>query len=88
LRRRSRARRQTRERYGLKIKADALFQAVCKALGMKRGEVTSAGKDREQVRARELVYYVGRSCTDLSVKAIAEMLGVVSRPTRFGTLDK
>jgi chromosomal replication initiation ATPase DnaA len=43
---------------------------------MKRGEVTSAGKDREQVRARELVSYVGRSCTELSVKAIAGMLGV------------
>ncbi len=52
---------------------DALVEAVCKVLGMTRREVIGAGKDRERVR--ELVCHVGRSCTELSVKA-TEMLGV------------
>ena len=56
--------------------ADALLEAVCKVLGMTRREVTGAGKDRQRVRARELVCHVGRSCTELSVKGLAEMLGV------------
>jgi REP element-mobilizing transposase RayT len=63
-------------RVRLKVKADVLLGAVCQALGMKRGEVIGAGKDRQRVRARELVCYVGRSYTELSVKAIAKMLAV------------
>ena len=64
------------EKVRIKIKADVLLEAVCKVLAMTRREVIGAGKDRERVRARELVSHVGRSCTELSVKAIAEMLGV------------
>jgi REP element-mobilizing transposase RayT len=64
------------EKVRIKIKADALLEAVCKVLGMTRRTVIGAGKDRERVRARELVSHVGRSCTELSVKAIGEMLGV------------
>lgn len=64
------------ERVRIKIKADALFEAVCKVLGMARRGVIGAGKDQERVWARELVCRVDRSCTDLSVTAIAEMLGV------------
>ena len=64
------------KRVRIKIKADALLEAVCKVLGMTRREVIGAGKDRERVRARELVCHVGRSCTELSVKGLAEMLGV------------
>jgi hypothetical protein len=64
------------EKVRIKITADALLEAVYKVLGKKRGEVIGAGKDRERVRARELVCYVGRSFTELSVKAVAETLGV------------
>lgn len=35
-----------------------------------------AGKDRERVRARETISYVGRNCTELSVTALAKNLGV------------
>ncbi len=35
-----------------------------------------AGKDRERVRAREVICYVGRNYTELSVTALAKSLGV------------
>jgi chromosomal replication initiation ATPase DnaA len=60
----------------MKIKAEELLKAVCQVLGLERGEVSGAGKDRQRVRARELACYVGRTCTELSVKNIAERLGV------------
>ena len=35
-----------------------------------------AGKDRERVRTREAICYVGRNCTELTVTALAKTLGV------------
>jgi chromosomal replication initiation ATPase DnaA len=63
----------------MKIKAEVLLKAVCHVVGIKRGDVTGAGKDRHRVRARELACYVGTTCTKLSVKNIAEVLGVERR---------
>lgn len=60
----------------MKIKAEVLLKAVCQVLGIQRGKVTGAGKDPQRVRARELACYVGRTCTELSVKNIAEVLGI------------
>jgi chromosomal replication initiation ATPase DnaA len=60
----------------VKIKPEALLRAACAVLGRKRAEVIGAGKDRDRVRARELICYVGRNCTELSVTALAQSLGV------------
>jgi REP element-mobilizing transposase RayT len=64
------------EKVRLKIEPEALLKTACKVLGKRSTDVVGAGKDRERVGARELVCYVGRSCTELSVKAIAKVLGV------------
>ncbi len=39
-------------------------------------EVVGSGKDRDRVRARELLSYLGRTYTELEVKSIAEVLRV------------
>ncbi len=39
-------------------------------------EVVDSGKDRDRVRAWEHLSYLGRRCTELEVKSIAEMLKV------------
>jgi hypothetical protein len=59
-----------------KIKAEALLGVACRMLGRRRAEVMGAGKERERVRAREAICYVGRNCTELSVTALAKSLGV------------
>lgn len=60
----------------MKIKPEALLRAACAVLGRKRAEVMGAGKDRERVRAREAICYVGRKRTELSATALARSLGV------------
>ncbi|HWP59713.1 MAG TPA: transposase [Candidatus Acidoferrales bacterium] len=60
----------------VRIKPETFVAMSCAALGKKRAEVTGSGKDRERVRAREVISYVGRSCTELSVTALAQTLGV------------
>ena len=60
----------------MKIRPEALLRAACAVLGCGRAEVMGAGKDRERVRAREAICYVGRSRTELSVTALAKTLGV------------
>jgi hypothetical protein len=60
----------------VKIKPEALLRAACAVLGRKRTEVMGAGKDRERVRAREAICYVGRNRTELSVTVLAQSLGV------------
>lgn len=45
-------------------------------LGRRRAEVIGAGKERERVRAREAMCYVGRNCMEISVMALAKSLGV------------
>lgn len=60
----------------MKIKPEALLEAACAVLGRRRAEVIGAGKDRERVRAREAICYVGRNCTELSVTSLAKHLGV------------
>lgn len=60
----------------MKIRPEVLLAAACAVLGRRRGEVIGAAKDRERVRAREVVCYVGRNCTELSVTALAHTLGV------------
>ncbi|MBI2358921.1 MAG: transposase [Deltaproteobacteria bacterium] len=60
----------------MKIKPEALLEAACAVLGRRRAEVVGAGKDRERVRAREAICYIGRNCTELSVTLLARHLGV------------
>jgi len=60
----------------IKIKSEAFLKAACAVLNKKREEVMGGGKERERVRAREAICYVGRSRTELSVKSLAEALGV------------
>jgi len=60
----------------IKIKAEAFLKAACGVFNKKREEVRGAGKERERVRAREAICYVGRTRTELSVKSLAAALGV------------
>src|SRR5262245_2102401 len=60
----------------MKIRPEALLRAACAVLRRKRAEVMGAGKDRERVRAREAICYVGRYHTELSVTSLAKSLGV------------
>jgi hypothetical protein len=60
----------------MKIKPEALLGAACTVLGRKRAEVMGAGKDRERVRIREAICYVGRNHTDISATSLAKSLGV------------
>jgi hypothetical protein len=60
----------------MKIKPEALLKAACAVLGRRRAQVIGAGKDRERVRDREAICYVGRNCTELSVTSLAKYLGV------------
>lgn len=65
-----------KDRPKLKIKPQAFFERVCKALGKKPEDVVGAAKDRERVRLRQIVCYVGRAYTDLQVKTLASVLKV------------
>jgi hypothetical protein len=49
---------------------------ACGAAGKERSEVIGAGKERERVRVREAISYVGRHHTELSVVDLADSLGV------------
>ena len=60
----------------IKIRSEAFLKAACGVLNTTREEVTGGGKERERVRAREAICYVGRTRTELSVKSLAEVLGV------------
>lgn len=60
----------------IKIKAEAFLKAACAVLKKKTEEVRGGGKERERVRAREAICYVGRTRTELSVKSLAAALGV------------
>jgi len=60
----------------IKIRSEAFLKVACAGLNKKREEVTGGGKERERVRAREAICYVGRTRTELSVKSLAEVLGV------------
>ena len=64
------------ERPKLTIKPQAFVEQVCKALGKKPQEVIGAAKNRERVRTRQILSYVGRTYTDLQVKALAALLKV------------
>ncbi len=59
-----------------KIKPEAFLRRACGILGKKVREVDDSGKDRDRVRARGLLSYLGRRCTELEVKSIAEVLKV------------
>jgi len=60
----------------MKIKPETLLGVACAVLGRRRAEVVGASKDRERVRAREAICYVGRNRTELSVTSLAKSLGV------------
>jgi chromosomal replication initiation ATPase DnaA len=60
----------------LKIKPQELVERVCNALGKRPQEAIGAAKDRERVRLRQILSYVGRMNTDLQVKALAAVLQV------------
>lgn len=60
----------------IRISPEPLIEAACQVLGKGKTEVTGAGKDRERVRGRETICYVGRNYTELSVTALAQSLGV------------
>ena len=60
----------------IKIKSEAFLKAACAVLNKKIEEVRGGGKERERVRARGAICYVGRTRTELSVKSLAEVLGV------------
>ena len=59
-----------------RIKPEAFLRLACAAVRKQRAAVIGAGKDRERVRVREAISYVGRHRTELSVAALAESLGV------------
>lgn len=71
-----RARAEIAAEVRIRITPEEFLRSACAKLGKKRGEVIGAGKDRERVRAREAICYVARRCTELSVKLLAESLGV------------
>jgi len=60
----------------MKIKPETLLGVACAVLGRRRAEVVGASKNRERVRAREAICYVGRNRTELSVTSLAKSLGV------------
>jgi chromosomal replication initiation ATPase DnaA len=60
----------------LKIKPQAFVEQGCKALGKKPQEVIGSAKNREWVRIRQILSYVGRTYTDLQVKVLAAVLKV------------
>lgn len=64
------------DRAKLKVKPREFLERVCKALGKKPEEAVGASKDRERVRLRRLLCYVGRTYTDLQVKTLASLLKV------------
>ena len=47
----------------IRIGPEPLIEAACQVLGKGKPEVTGAGKDRERVRGRETICYVGRNYT-------------------------
>ncbi len=59
-----------------KIRSEAFLKAACTVFNTKREDLTGSGKERARVRAREAICYVGRTRTELSVKSLAEALGV------------
>lgn len=63
-------------RLRIKVKAGDFLERVCGALGKTKESVVGAAKDRGRVRARELICYLGRSCTELSVNSLAQNLRV------------
>jgi putative transposase len=60
----------------VKITPDTFFKAACLALRKRKVEVIGPGKERERVRAREAISYVGRNYTELSGVTLAQTLGV------------
>jgi hypothetical protein len=65
-----------KERPKLKIKPQEFVKQACEALGKQPQEVMGAAKNRERVRIRQILSYVGRTCTDLQVKVLAAVLKV------------
>jgi len=65
-----------KEKPKITIKPQEFVKQVCKALGKKPQEVIGAAKNRERVRIRQILSYVGRNYTDLQVKALAAVLKV------------
>lgn len=70
------AKSREKERAKLKVRPQEFLARVCKALGKKPEEVVGASKERERVRLRQLLCYVGRTQTDLQVKTLASLLKV------------
>jgi chromosomal replication initiation ATPase DnaA len=64
------------ERPKLKTQPRQFVEAVCEALGRKPQDVIGAAKNRERVRIRQILSYIGRTHTDLQVKRLAEFLKV------------
>lgn len=65
-----------REKPKLAIKPHEFVEQVCKALGKKPQDVIGAAKNRERVRIRQILSYLGRNYTDLQVKVLAAILKV------------
>jgi REP-associated tyrosine transposase len=65
-----------KEKPRLTIKPQEFVEQVCKALGKKPQEVIGAAKNRERVRIRQILSYIGRNYTDLQVKTLAATLKV------------
>ena len=64
------------EKPRLTIKPQEFVKQVCKVLGKNPQDVIGAAKNRERVRIRQILSYVGRNYTDLQVKALAAILKV------------
>lgn len=60
----------------LKVKPQIFLERACKVLGKKPQDVVGAAKDRQRVRLRQIVCYVGRAYTDLQVNELASVLKV------------
>ena len=73
---RIKARAGEKGRLRIKVKPGDFLERVCVALGKAKESVVGAAKDRDRVRARELICYLGRSCTELSVNSLAQTLKV------------
>jgi putative transposase len=59
-----------------KVKPEVFLRLACGVVGRERSQVIGAGKERERVRVREAISYVGRHHTELTVLQLADSLGV------------
>lgn len=57
------------------LRIDAIINAVCKASGIRKADMTGKSRKREIAQARQLALYLGRKYTDLSYNELGRAMG-------------